>query len=471
LNIQEFLHVLRARWLTVSIGVAVVVVGVAAVTLLTTPLYKASTRLFVSTSSSGAASEIYQGTLSSQQRVLSYTKLLMGRSLAQRTVDKLHLDMSADQLRAKVTASAAPNTVLIDVSVVDASPALARNIADALSDEFVVMARELETPEETGRPDARVVVEQHASLPTSPVIPRTKRNLAVGAALGLMLGIGLAVLRDRFDNSVKNRQILEEITDAGLVANVPYDRHRQKQPAITFADDRSGAAEAFRELRTNLQFLEVDDPPRVLLVTSALPCEGKSTTAINLALVLAEAEHNVVLVDGDVRRPKLDKYLNLIGSVGFSTVLTGRASLHEALQKSRFRGLTVLTSGAVPPNPSELLGSMAAQKVLNELRAGFDFVIVDSSPLLAATDAAILSADCDGVLLIARFAETKRDQLAHAVGNLKNVVARILGSIFTMMPARSDESYYYSYYGDAPTPPPAPQHSIQQVSHSRRVKK
>lgn len=460
---------LRTRWVTVCVGVVVVVAGVAASTMLTTPLYKASTRLFVSTSSSGAASEIYQGTLSSQQRVLSYTKLLMGRSLAQRTVDKLHLDMSADELRAKVTASAAPNTVLIDVSVVDASPIVARDLANALSDEFVGMARDLETPEETGRPDARVVVEQHASLPTSPVIPRTKRNLAVGAALGLMLGIGLAVLRDRFDNSVKNRQILEEISDAGLVASVPFDKQRQKQPAITFADDRSGAAEAFRELRTNLQFLDVDDPPRVLAVTSALPAEGKSTTAMNLALALAEAEHNVVLVDGDVRRPKLDKYLGLIGSVGFSTVLTGRASLHEVLQKSRFRGLTVLTSGTVPPNPSELLGSMAAQKVLNELRSGFDYVIVDSSPLLAATDAAILAAECDGVLLIARFGETKRDQLAHAVGNLKNVGARILGSIFTMMPGHSDESYYYNYYGDAPIP--TPQGSDQQVRNARRVRK
>ena len=118
------------------------------------------------------------------------------------------------------------------------------------------------------------------------------------------------------------------------------------------------------------------------------------------------------------------------------------------LQKTRFPGLTVLTSGAVPPNPSELLGSLAAQKVLNELRAGFDYVVVDSSPLLAVTDAAVLAADSDGVLVIARFGETKREQLAHAVGNLKNVGARILGAVFTMTPARGNASYSYSYYGD-----------------------
>jgi receptor protein-tyrosine kinase len=376
----------------------------------------------------------------------------MGETLAQRTVDKLHLDMSADALQKKVTASAAPDTVLIDVSVLDPSPDQARNIADALSDEFVVMVRELETPPDGDMPDARVVVEQHASLPTTPVIPKTTRNIGLGLALGLMLGIALAVLRDRMDNTVKDRPILEEITGAGLVANIPLDKDRRKNPAISFAGDRSAIAEAFREFRTNLQFLDVDDPPRVLVVTSSLPGDGKTTTAINLGLALAEAEHTVVLLDGDMRRPKLADYLDLIGSVGFSTVLTGRASLHEVLQKTRFPGLTVLASGATPPNPSELLGSLAAKKILSELRGGFDYVIVDSSPLLAVTDAAILAAESDGVLIIARFAETKREQLAHAIGNLTNVGARLLGAIFTMMPARANESYYYGYYGEADNP-------------------
>jgi capsular exopolysaccharide synthesis family protein len=319
-----------------------------------------------------------------------------------------------------------------------------------LSDEFVVMVSELETPAEGGKPPARVVVEQHASVSTNPVIPKTTLNLAVALAFGVLLGIGLAVLRDRFDNTVKNRQTLEEITDVGLVATIPFDKARRNEAAISFASDRSAIAESFRLLRTNLQFLEVDDPPRAIVISSSLPGEGKTTAAINIALALAEAEHNVVLVDGDMRRPKVGAYLDLIGSVGLSTVLTGRASVREVLQKTRFPGLSVLTSGVIPPNPSELIGTKAAQKVLSELRAGFDYVIVDSSPLLAVTDGAVLAAASDGVLLIARFAEIKRDQLAHAVGNLKNVGARILGAIFTMMPARANEYYYnYSYYGKA----------------------
>jgi capsular exopolysaccharide synthesis family protein len=444
---------LRTRWVILCVTIAVAVLGAVAITLVTTPQYQASTRLFVSTTTGASASEIYQGNLFSQERVVSYTKLLTGETLAQRTIDVMHLDMSADELRKKVKASSPPSTVLIDVSVLDPSPTRARDIADTLSNEFVAMVSELETPPDGDRPDARVVVEQHASLPTSPTIPKATRNIAIGLAMGVLLGIALAALRDRLDNTVKNQESFEEITGAGIVAAIPFDKGRRKDAAISFASDRSAIAEAFRELRTNLQFLEVDNPPRVITVTSSLPSEGKTTTAINIALSLAEAEHSVVLVDGDMRRPNVAKYLDLIGSVGFSTVLTGRASLPEVLQRSRFPGLTVLTSGAIPPNPSELLGTKAAQKLLSELRAGFDYVVVDSSPLLAVTDAAILAAASDGVFVIARFGDTKRDQLAHAVGNLNNVGARILGAIFTMMPTRgSDSYYYYSYYGDVVVP-------------------
>ncbi len=454
MNLQDFAHLIRSRWITVVTTMAIAVAGAVLLTVLTTPLYQASTRLFVSTAAGASANEIYQGTLFSQQRVLSYTKLLEGETLARRTIEKLDLDMRPTDLQEKVKAESAPDTVLIDVSVLDASPVRARDIADALSDEFVVMVSDLETPEEGARPDARVVVEQRASIPTSPVVPKKTLNLAGGLLLGLVLGLAFAYLRDRFDNTVKTSQTLEEITGVGTVATIPFDRDRRNQPGISFVGDNSAIAEAFRELRTNLQFLEVDNPPRALVVTSSLPGEGKTTVALNLALALAEAEHSVILVDGDLRRPKIATRLQLIGSVGFSTVLTGRATLDEVIQKTRVPGLSVLTSGAAPPNPSELLGSQSAKKVLSELNAHFDFVIVDSSPLLAVTDAAILSASADGVLVMAHFGATKRDQLAHAVGNLRNVGAPLLGAVFTMTPTKGKGSYRYSYYeegGRAPS--------------------
>ena len=445
LNLQDLLKLLRARWVTVCVTTVVIVLGAVAVTMLTTPLYQASTRLFVSTTAGTSVTDIYQGNRFSQERVVSYAELLEGESLAQRTIDKLGLDMSPRQLQENVKASSKPDTVLIDVQVLDQSPVRARDIANSLSDEFVGMVRDLETPENGARPDARVVVEQRASIPDHPVVPKTPRDIAIGLALGLLVGIGIAILRDRLDNTVKSRQILEEITGVGVVGNIPQDKERRKEPAISFGSDNSAGAEAFRKLRTNLQFLAVDNPPRVIVVTSAMPNEGKSTTAINIALALAEAEHNVVLVDGDMRRPKLDRYLDLIGSAGFSTVLSGVTPVSEVLQKTRCPGLTVLTSGPCPPNPSELLASQAAQKVLGELRAEFDYVIVDSSPLIAVTDAAILAAGADGVLVMARFGQTTREQLTHAVGNLENVGASLLGAVLTMTPTREGSSYSYSY--------------------------
>lgn len=445
MNLQDYVKVLRSRWVTICVTSIVAVLGAITVSLLTTPLYQASTRLFVSTTAGSSASDIYQGNLYSQQRVISYAELLRGETLAQRTIDKLGLNMSAAQLQRNIKASVKPETVLINVDVLDSSPVRARDIANTLSEEFVAMVRELETPPSGEAPDARVVVEQRASIPSEPVVPRTARNIALGLGAGAILGVGLAVLRDLLDNAVKDRKTVEEITGTGIIGTIPLDKERRKQPAIAFETDNSGIAEAFRILRTNLKFLAVDNPPRIIVLTSSMPSEGKSTTAINIALSLAEAEHNVVLVDGDMRRPALHKYLDLVGPVGFSTVISGGAPLADALQKTRYPGLTVLTSGAIPPNPSELLGSLSARKLLSELRAQFDYVIIDSTPLLAVTDATILAAGSDGVLLVARFGQTKRDQLSHAVGNLASVGAPLLGAVFTMTPTRGSSSYGYNY--------------------------
>lgn len=471
MNVQDFVKLLRNRWITVLVTALVTILGSVVYTLNQTPLYQASTRLFVSNSPGTSASDLYNSSRYSQDRVLSYVQLIMGETLAQRTVDRLNLDTSAGAVRAKVTASAKPNTVLIDVSVLDTSPVRARDIANALSDEFVVMARELETPRQGERPDARVVVEQRASIPGAPVVPKKMRNLALGIMLGTILGIGLAVFRDLLDNTVKTQSKLEEVTGTGAVGYIPFDKRIHDLPAISFDTDHSAAAEAFRKLRTNLQFLAVDDPPRVIVVTSTLPSEGKSTTSINVALALAEAENNVVLVDGDLRRPRLAKYLDMVGSVGVSTVLSGAAPLADLLQKSKFPRVTVLAAGPIPPNPSELLGSLAAERMLNELRTQFDYVIIDSAPLLAVTDGAILSAKSDGALIVVRAAKTKRDQLAHAIGILNDVGATLLGTVLTMMPVRGGGAYNYNYYygksyGDPVSGPTAP--SAPVVSEAKR---
>jgi receptor protein-tyrosine kinase len=205
MNLRGFIKRLRTRW-AIIFWTTVAAVSVAVIlTLLTTPLYAASTRLFVSTATD-STSDLYKG---SQERVSTYTKLLMGRTLAQRTVDKLRLNTSAEELAGRVSASAEPDTVLIDVDVLDESPSRASDIANALSDEFVKMMRELETPVDGDLPNARVTVQQRALVPDEPTIPQRTRNIEVGLAVGVLLGIGLAVLRDWRANTVKDRKVLE----------------------------------------------------------------------------------------------------------------------------------------------------------------------------------------------------------------------------------------------------------------------
>ncbi|NLG55328.1 MAG: polysaccharide biosynthesis tyrosine autokinase [Rhodococcus sp.] len=453
MELQDYLRILQSRWKIIAITVVVAVGGALGMSLMTTPTYEASTRLFVSTSAGTSVNELYQGNLYSQQRVTSYTQLLTGETLAQRTIDELGLDETPAQLAAKVTANSAPNSVLVNVRITDTSPERARDIANALSDEFVVMVRELETPENGGAAAARVVVEQTADTPTSPVSPKTKRNLALGLAVGVLLGIALAVLRDRLDNTVKDRGTVEEIAGASTVGTIPFDKEREVNQAVDFGKGQSVSAESFRELRTNLQFLQVDNPPRVIIVTSALPNEGKSTTAVNLALALVESGKSVCLVEGDLRKPRVSKYLGLIGSVGLSNVLAGAAKIDDLLQETP-AGLKVLASGPIPPNPSELLGSQAAREVLTKLREQFDYVIVDASPLLPVTDAVVLTALADGAVVVARYGATTRDQLTRAVENLRSVNAKILGTILTMTPARGKNAYEYRYYYESDTAAP-----------------
>jgi capsular polysaccharide biosynthesis protein len=210
LDIRDLALLLRRRWIIICATVAIILAAVVATTLMTTPLYQASTRLVVEAYSGGSASDVYKSTLASEKRSLSYAKLITGEALAQRTIDKMHLTLSPDELRQKIKATASPDTVLIDVSVLDPSPTRARDIANTLSDEFVVMVRELETPAVSLRPDARVIIEKRASLPTSPVIPRTVRNVVLGLALGLLLGLGLAVLSHRLDGA-RNRRLRRSV--------------------------------------------------------------------------------------------------------------------------------------------------------------------------------------------------------------------------------------------------------------------
>lgn len=453
MTVQDFTRILRTRWKIICSTVAILLALAFAYSFTATPQYATSARLYVTFALDGDGTQTNNGDLYAQRQVLSFIELLVGDVLAQRTVDKLNLDMTAAALQQKVQASSPTNTVVIDVTVTDSEPARARDIANALAEEFVIMAAEISTPAGGSTPSTQVLLQQRAEIPGDPVYPKTKRYLAIAAALGMLLAAVFAIIRDRLDGTIKSGEVIEKVTGCGLVADIPTESKCRKNPVVSPNNDRSRVAAAFREMCFNIQLLEVGESPRILLVTSSLPMEGRTATAINLSLVLAEAGHSVVVVDGDLRHPDVASYLGLAGDVGLSAVLSGERHLDEAVQVTRFPRLTALTAGVLPPNPLFALKSPVTDDVLSELGRRFDYVVVDSPPLLVA-DAAILAASCQGVLMIARFGRTPLDQLERAVGALARTEAPLIGAVLTMTPRKKRRNSVVESYFRGANPVP-----------------
>ncbi len=239
------------------------------------------------------------------------------------------------------------------------------------------------------------------------------------------------------------------LTPLGLM---PFERKAKSRPLVVRDAPRSGRAEAFRQLRTNLQFLGVEDTPRSILLTSTLPAEGKSTTAGNLAIALAQAGERVTIIDADFRHPQLSEYFGTRGSVGLSDVLIGRATLDEALQPWGEDGvLHVLSSDTPPPNPSELLGSSAMGRVVDELSEQ-GTLIIDSPPVLLVTDATVLAKVADTTLLVVRANSTRVEKLERALQALRTVNARVAGVVLNTVKTSHSEVNDYGYYGSDAIP-------------------
>ncbi|WP_236623360.1 CpsD/CapB family tyrosine-protein kinase [Demequina mangrovi] len=268
--------------------------------------------------------------------------------------------------------------------------------------------------------------------------------VSLGLLMGLALGIGYALVKAALDRRLRKPGDVEREFDVPVVGALPFDEAIGASGSPTATTDFA-MKEAVRQLRTNLQFMDVDNPPRVIVVTSALPGDGKSTAVIKLAEAIAESGQDVVLVDADLRRPVIAKKLRLVEGAGLTDVLVGRAKAADVLQAyGPTDHFYVLASGAVPPNPSELLGSDAMKTVLY----GFPkkaIVLVDTPPLIPVTDAAVLTARTDGALIVARSGKTTIDLLDRALQNLDKVKGRALGVILNSVPRKGAHRDQYAY--------------------------
>jgi len=475
------------------------------------PVYQASTTLLIDEAPGTNSSADYQSVLTSERRARTYAQLLSTEPLLESVAQTLGLPIGAEELGNAITVQSVRDTQLITVQVRHTDPHTAAQIANTLVTTFAEqtqqrqtarygaskeslqqqmalledqiqrdeehlerlqdresIARErleatlsqnrqsyaslLQSYEQIRLAEAQstssVVQVEPAAVPNKPVAPRMLLNTVLAALVGLLGAVGLVFLKEALDDRVKDAEQLAKDTGLpvlGFITRVP--KSATTRPVVV-AEPRSPVAEAYRALRTNLQFSSVDRQLRTILVTSAFPSEGKSTVAVNLAAVLAQNGRKVVVIDADMRRPVLHKRLELANRSGLSELFVQpKVHLNGSVRPTEINGVSVITSGALPPNPAELVGSEKMTEVLHQVQVNADIVIIDAPPVLPVTDATVLAQRVDGVLVVVRDRQTKVAAVKQTVEQLRRVGANVIGLVVNdIATGRLGNGYRYGRY-------------------------
>ena len=388
--------------------------------------------------------------LTADQILRTYAGWMTKRPVLEKVISDQNLQTDPLTLSRQITVTPEPNTTILDVAVRDTDPARAMNTANTLVQDFIAQVKQVQQTEVT-TPTAsskdNLVVVSPAVLPTRAVFPRPLLFIGLGVLGGLIIGLGLAFLLDYLDQSVRSDDVLRERTGLvplGHISFVPAKQDRRGE-LVTLAGD-SPVVEAYKALRTNLLFSSVDREVKTIVITSAVPNEGKSRTAANLAVVLALAGHPTLLVDADFRRPSQHRIFGRVRNLGLSNLIV--QDMPEAallVADDQVKDLVVLASGPTPPNPSELLGSGQMKALLARFRKGFEYVVIDTPPVNAVTDASVLAATADGAILVVDTNKATYPAVHHAKEALERVGATVLGTVMNKMKSAGGTYYYYNY--------------------------
>lgn len=396
-----------------------------------------------------------------KSKATSYASFASSRPVAESVIEALKMNVKPDVLLGQVSVKSDKDTPQIQITTRASTPQEAQALANAwvvaLAEQVNVMESAVPANAQAGVPAEsiiKVVPLGDAPLPQEPISPNKKMSLIVGALAGLMVGVAYALIRNHLDRRIRSVDMVERAIGTAVVGTIPVDerlragQHVVESGAIDHSTTEGYAmSEALRELRTNLHYMNVDNPPRVIVVTSSVPGEGKSTIAANLAVTIAATGQRVVLIDGDLRRPVVADYFGLPGGGGLTDILSGQAGLDDVLQVyGPLPTLAILGAGRIPPNPSELLGSLSMKRLLEKLSKDA-VVLIDAPPLLPVTDAAILARSTDGALVVAGAGKTTIDELEKAVATLAKVKAPLLGAVLNRVPTTGGQAAGYGYYG------------------------
>lgn len=443
MQFSEFVGVLRARWTLIMASVVLAVLAATALTLLTQPVYTAQARVYLSTEK-GANSEDGSGNfVLTNDDLETYVSILNTPAVLDPLREELGMEAGHP---VDVTATTTGNTSILDITASSSDPQEAADVANEVGPQLGKVAGEFSTLLKSSGQTVVSTPIQPATKASRPVSPDPVRNIGLGLLAGLVVGVGLAFLRHALDTRVRGEEDIRAHSDAPMLAGLPLES-ASKSALLSLEQDPHGRhAEAIRRLRTNLMFVDVTTGRHSFVVTSAVPGEGKTTTAVNLALAMADSGRRTLLVDADLRNPSVAKTLGLEGSVGLTTILLGDADPHDVIQTWGSVGLDVLPAGQVPPNPSELLGSAPMEALLSRLVREYDFVLIDSPPVVPVIDAVVIERLTGGLLMVVGIDRTRKKDLASALKQLDTVGARVSGFARNFVSDKGGSQYRYGYH-------------------------
>jgi non-specific protein-tyrosine kinase len=451
-DLSELLPVLRRRWTTVAATLVVVLVLAGGLIVATPVSYRTAAQLYVATVSPDDATALAQSNSFALARVQSYVDLVSAPEVTVPVIQTLDLPFTPAELAGRIRASAPLGKVLLDVTVTDGSAERAAAIANEVAKRFAEYIERLESKDRAAAP-IRLTVIHPAEVPAAPVAPRVMPIFFLACLLGLLGGAVLAVLRDRLDTKIRSA---DDLGDDGppVLATIEADRHAAQHPVASDDDPYGRRAESYRMLRTTLEFLDLDAPPKVIAVTSPARGDGRTTTALNLAVSLAASGERVCLIEADLRHPAAADLLDLDAATGLVGAVLEGGPVAPFIQKQR-TNLIVLTAGGTPPNPNELLASDRVRAAISQIAAATDYVIIDTSPLLATSDAAEIAAIAHATIVVVRCGVTTRHDLERAVASVERVGKKVAGVVLTMVkPGETYGGYRYGEYRPAATSSP-----------------
>jgi receptor protein-tyrosine kinase len=381
--------------------------------------------------------------LTTDQILRTYADWMTQRPILEKVNSDLNLGLRYDDLKKKIKVAPQPNTLLLDVAAQDTNPKVASDLANQLVIDFVDKVKELQPPNQR---NDNLIPTASAVPPDKPVSPNKTLNIAIAFAAGLLLAVGIAFLLDYLDQTIKSEEDL--IGRIGLVplGHVPFVPNvRGKRSELVALDTRSPSSEAYKALRTSVLFSTMDRQLKAIVITSSEQGEGKSRTAANVSVALAQAGYRTLLIDADFRRPSQHRLFGRVHNNGLSNLMIQDATESDVVKAvDGIPNLWLLPSGPTPPNPSELLGSAPMRELMANLWQQYSYVIIDTPPVNAVTDAAILAAAANATIVVVEQGRTTFPALKHAREVLDRVGAHTIGAVFNKVRA-SAGTYYYGY--------------------------